>query len=474
MSQATMEAYMDRHKLGPLFEDLMNRVLHDMPEEPLIYLLRSLYKKAGMEIPQDIRYGGLRKSVDIARSRSPERASRGLARSEPLSASPTREYQKPWLTQQRRMKPRRSMEDPETIGAKTAKKRPDWHGDTKVGATSFDELWEDHDKHARDSSPGKKSRLRSDPRSSWASVGLGGGDTFTSGEYRGPSHRPKLDEEQLLAAERVRVPKEKEEQSSKPAVQVPTVPGVSAQRIVSERHRQELETILHSDNKKTSSGPVTRPEDDVEDEALELLENAEDLEKEGVKNVPMAGYKLSKIMRQRSNEPCVKLNINPITHKDSLQSMEGYESDEENPSPTPGRRWESEDEFESVSQVTGPRVPVWQVPDSDGETGIQRSASSKRNRRHQHGRQDLTASAPGPFQQVTFGGASDLELAPNQSWSPGLNVHRAEESSPEPDRETYMMSGRSRGWEVPDDSDAASVQDWNQRVKGRKRDLRSY
>ena len=37
--------------LKPL-QDLMNRVLRDMPEEPMVYLLRTLYKKAGMEIPQ--------------------------------------------------------------------------------------------------------------------------------------------------------------------------------------------------------------------------------------------------------------------------------------------------------------------------------------------------------------------------------------------------------------------------------------
>lgn len=29
----------------------MNKILRDMPEEPMIYLLRAMYKKAGMEIP---------------------------------------------------------------------------------------------------------------------------------------------------------------------------------------------------------------------------------------------------------------------------------------------------------------------------------------------------------------------------------------------------------------------------------------
>jgi hypothetical protein len=37
---------------GMFCQGLMNKVLRDTPEEPLIYLLRCLYKKAGMEIPQ--------------------------------------------------------------------------------------------------------------------------------------------------------------------------------------------------------------------------------------------------------------------------------------------------------------------------------------------------------------------------------------------------------------------------------------
>ena len=52
MSQQKIAAYMERHKIGPLFEDLMNKILRDQPEEPLIYMLRTVYKKAGVEIPQ--------------------------------------------------------------------------------------------------------------------------------------------------------------------------------------------------------------------------------------------------------------------------------------------------------------------------------------------------------------------------------------------------------------------------------------
>ena len=43
-----------------------------------------------------------------------------------------------------------------------------------------------------------------------------------------------------------------------------------------------------------------------------------------------------------------------------------------------------------------------------------------------------------------------------------MEVFVQQESSPEPAREISVVSGRSGGWAVPDDSDAASVQDWNQ------------
>ncbi|GFN99682.1 Golgi snap receptor complex member 2 [Plakobranchus ocellatus] len=88
-SQAKINVYMERHRIGPLFEDLMNKVLRDMPEEPMIYLLRTMYKKAGMEIPQGIRYGGLRKStVELTRGNSPERPARSAQDSEEQFTSP--------------------------------------------------------------------------------------------------------------------------------------------------------------------------------------------------------------------------------------------------------------------------------------------------------------------------------------------------------------------------------------------------
>ena len=48
------------------FQNLMNKVLHDQPDDPLIYLIKALHKKAGLEVPRDLRPSAVRKG-------SPER-----------------------------------------------------------------------------------------------------------------------------------------------------------------------------------------------------------------------------------------------------------------------------------------------------------------------------------------------------------------------------------------------------------------
>ncbi|XP_025088900.1 uncharacterized protein LOC112560999 isoform X3 [Pomacea canaliculata] len=235
--------------------------------------------------------------------------------------------------------------------------------------------------------------------------------------------------------------------------------------------------------------------DDLEDEnqsAIELLENAEDLEREGVKNIPKSGYKLSKILRARLNEPLVKLNIKfdphtAVEYSKALNKimMKGYESDQENTSP--GGQNDSEDEeFESVSQVTGPRQPVWQVPESDGDSSSPNGVRpQQRHEKHRHNRR-LASSVPGRFHGIPLNTVTsdvrDFRSRGNQTWAPGHHrgdlgslTDAAQDLSSEQEVEAEgSSSARSGGWVLPEDSDAASIHDWNQRVKGKKRDPRAY
>jgi hypothetical protein len=45
MAAQRVQAYLDKHKIGPLFEDLMAKVIQDMPGNPINYLIRVLQKK---------------------------------------------------------------------------------------------------------------------------------------------------------------------------------------------------------------------------------------------------------------------------------------------------------------------------------------------------------------------------------------------------------------------------------------------
>ncbi|GFR74055.1 hypothetical protein ElyMa_002153300, partial [Elysia marginata] len=88
------------------------------------------------------------------------------------------------------------------------------------------------------------------------------------------------------------------------------------------KHRHQLGELLtqHSRDSGNDSGlgsDLTHGDlqhaddnDDDDDDAIELLENADDLRREGVINIPTTGYRLSRNLRHRENEPRVKLNIN--------------------------------------------------------------------------------------------------------------------------------------------------------------------
>ncbi|XP_046578606.1 uncharacterized protein C8orf34-like isoform X2 [Haliotis rubra] len=347
-----MQNYMEKHKIGPLFEDLMNKVLRDMPEDPLVYVLRAVYKKAGLEIPQDIRHGGLRRSpsgMARGRSRSPDKM--------PVSSSAdaalgTRDYDRPWKSQAKRLKPKKSSDDAElsrsqssrlhstplsdsTVGellrvtpVKLARRqRPDWNSDVKMKTTSFDELWEDPSPMKRDDPV--RSETVGIMKKSWARVGLDDEDDniYSSNKYTGPRHAHFKSDEDLLAAENIvssrkaNVHQKKTEGKSKSS---------RSHKLNAAQHRQELEKLLlQSEKRSTDSGYTEEPGED--DEALEMLEDADDLRREGVTNIPASGYRLSKIMRQRRSEPTVKLNIKPITvsKREPHEEYGVYDSDME-------------------------------------------------------------------------------------------------------------------------------------------------
>ncbi|RUS87757.1 hypothetical protein EGW08_004503 [Elysia chlorotica] len=490
-SQAKINAYMERHRIGPLFEDLMNKTLRDMPEEPLVYLLRTIYKKAGIEIPQTIRYGGLRKSThELTKSVSPERPSRSA------DVTGSRDYEKPWATSPtRRTKPKKSEEG--------SKSKPDWNSDNKTKhLSSFDELWEGGGAGA---GPAKKDRAVSSSAgvrkskaglsssiNAWASVGLEDNDE----QYTSPPHRQqkfvstRMTEEELLASEvLVSSRKSQDQKQLRSGPEDSGTASCSARERKGEikKHRQHLGEILTQTRETSNDSGVgsdlsSAMDDDDDNDAIELLENADDLRREGVVNIPRTGYKLSRNLRHRENEPRVKLNINVNPEQfDSWQGMAREVDSLETPRSSPEQvDFEEEDEFESVSQVTGPRQPVWKVPGSDGDnkpgTSIPLRPPVADETPSQHHRRTTNKSAhPAPSRERSVEDAEELS-ASAKPWSEGANQVSFDESPDEPlSSRSLNSAATSGGWNIPDDTELGSAYDWNQRVRsGAPRDPRAY
>ncbi|XP_071100058.1 uncharacterized protein C8orf34 homolog [Haliotis cracherodii] len=487
-----MQNYMEKHKIGPLFEDLMNKVLRDMPEDPLIYILRAVYKKAGVEIPQDIRYGGMRRSAsDLTRgrSRSPEKM--------PVSSSAdaalgTRDYDRPWKSQAKRLKPKKSSDDAElsrsqssrlhsaSLSDKTVedllkvtpvklarRQRPDWNADVKMKTTSFDELWEDTSPVKRDDAV--RSETVSIMKKSWARVGLDdeNDNIYSSNKYTGPRHAHFKSDEDLLASENIVSSHRDNKHQMKPKGKSTSS---RSHKLSAVQHRQELEKLLMESEKRSTDSGYTE-ELGEEDEALEMLEDADDLRREGVTNIPATGYRLSKIMRQRRAEPTVKLNINLYPRPEPAPSVQGesygeYDSDMEyRPHTGSPSGVESDDEFESVSQVTGPvsRRPVWNVPDSDGESYIPRPAFSTpqpskakaKSSKHRH----LSSTGPARYNIPSPGrsleSVDDFTREGVKTWTPGAASSHRRVMSPDGDEVRESLQSARGGWTFPDDSDAS-------------------
>ncbi|XP_060598071.1 uncharacterized protein C8orf34 homolog isoform X2 [Ruditapes philippinarum] len=505
MTKLRVQQYMEKHRLTPLFEDLMNRVLHEQPDDPIVYLIKCLYKKASIPVPKDLKTSPVRRSSPERlprRSKSPEK---GATQAWAVASGPDlvdRSYEKPWLKHSK--KTRSKDEDrcesrqgsciqdvnltsalhisKKVLWPRTAKKqqKSGWMSDTKVTTTSFDELFEE-DAHAGSRQPtqgGTRHRKEggTDITKAWAQhVSLDDSEdpNYRSKGYSGP--RCQRDESDPLAGE---IMLAKEESTVESSVSLLKPKGAKQD---AERHRQDLEKILHeSDKVSIDSGFDDVRNNDEQDDAIELLEDPEDLLREGVTNIPTSGYKLSRILRQRQEDANVKLNINVSGLEEGRGSRydDYYESDLERP-PT-GMSFQSnryselspdvsDDEFESVSQVVGPRQPVWSVPDSDGET--YRVEPSRKARQTK-----FSATAPvrfdekPPFPRKSVD-TENMFLDGSKTWTPGQERTEPEKprsGSPVIAQDTVRDSMRSLrsqdggGWNIPDDTEVSLVTDWSE------------
>ncbi|CAH1772560.1 unnamed protein product [Owenia fusiformis] len=511
-AQQRVQDYLKKHKIGALFEELMAKVIDKMPEEPVPYIIRVLQRKYGLSESDD--FGQVRRSTGEYGDTF------GVAKEK---AS----YDKPWKTNSKRLKPKKSedVENKRPAGG-MSQSNEEWDSNTKTKSQNFDELFTETQQ--KKTAAIKKQTANSTSKNLWRTEAEDHDFTYQSSGYTGP-RRAKTGEDSL-ASELIVTHSSRTKEDPIQTAAVTSGSKRKGQAVDAHKHRKKLEEMILSEQKAQDSGYYDEREE--KDDALEVLENAGDLESEGISISKGQGVKVSRSQR-RSPDEKVKVSIcamcakvmsgqrGPQPSEPAMGTRFGelpdfdYETDRDFPSrpqssvrytPTPPSDVE---DFESVSQVTGPRRPVWHNEDSDADTITPRKGThmfSKVVDTDQHPEQPMYAGTRSPMSPKRATGT------PSRSRSPGRNAQLSgtlplrsvdmrssysntqvadDEKSLEFMRKTWspnthsfdtedegrnmatpdILSKRTKGWQIPaDDSDTSSV-DWDKdgNVTGLKR-----
>ncbi|KAM8966867.1 uncharacterized protein C8orf34 homolog [Pelodytes ibericus] len=376
--QTRIQVYLETNRIGPLFEELMTKLITETPDQPIPFLINHLQSKIG-------HVGHLQRTLSgsaalWAESESPE--NKGTRRD-------CRSYDKPWQVNAK--KPKKSKSDlavcnisptsPETKSLPRSIEQQKWDWRTKPESHDFDEL-----NHILQESKKLGKALENLSRSIAVSDELEQDTrTFNSsllrpcviGEWVGREDN----DPDPLAAEMIQPPiprnknehREGEEGSSSPAGSLKMEPKNKGLKQQQQQHKKLLAAMLSQDSfDSVHSTPASVTEEDIdnEDDAMELLEDLDDLRMEGVTSLMPSGSKFSQGRSTYTTEPQAKVTLNICSRCARLQGdnlVQGVDEIQkechsaEKAAPLPGAEtvMEDDEEIESASQVTGPRQPVW-------------------------------------------------------------------------------------------------------------------
>ncbi|XP_053517094.1 uncharacterized protein C8orf34 homolog [Artibeus jamaicensis] len=325
--QSRIQAYLEKNKIGPLFEELMTKLITETPDQPIPFLIDHLRSKQGNR-------GQLQRTLS---------GSAALwAESEPAEHKGTRRdfrsYDKPW--QLNAKKPKKSKSDlavsnisppsPESKSLPRSVDHPKWNWRTKPESRDFDEL-----NHILQESKKLGKALEKLSRSIAISDELDKeAVAFNSsllrpcviGEWIG---REENDADPL-AAEMLQppIPRSKNEQwesedsSSSPAGSLKVEPKTKGLKQQQQQHKRLLAAMLSQDSFESIHSPtpsVTEEDIDNEDDAMELLEDLDDLRMEGVTTLVPSGSKFNQGRATHPAEPQAKVTLNICSRCARLQ-----------------------------------------------------------------------------------------------------------------------------------------------------------
>ncbi|XP_043395457.1 uncharacterized protein C8orf34 homolog isoform X1 [Chelonia mydas] len=383
--QTRIQAYLERNRIGPLFEELMTKLITETPDQPIPFLIDYLQSKQGNRSQLQRTLSG--SAALWAESETSE--NKGTRRD-------CRSYDKPWQVNAK--KPKKSKSDlavsnisppsPESKSLPRSVEHPKWDWRTKPESHEFDEL-----NHILQESKKLGKALENLSRSIAISDEL---EKDTTG-FNAPLLRPRVIGEWVgreendadpLAAEMLQppVPRSKNEQwdsedsSSSPGGSLKMEPKTKGLKQQQQQHKKLLAAMLSQDSfdsVQSTAPSVTEEDIDNEDDAMELLEDLDDLRMEGVTSVMSSGSKFNQTRSAHPAEPQAKVTLNICARCARLQggnlaetaedvslvsqTTEQAASDSNASVPGVETLMEDADEFESASQIKGPYQPVWDV-----------------------------------------------------------------------------------------------------------------
>uniref|UniRef100_A0A452DNR1 Chromosome 8 open reading frame 34 n=1 Tax=Capra hircus TaxID=9925 RepID=A0A452DNR1_CAPHI len=374
--QSRIQAYLEKNRIGPLFEELMTKLITETPDQPIPFLIDHLQSKQGNR-------GQLQRTLSGSAAlwaESEISEHKGTRRD-------FRNYDKPW--QLNAKKPKKSKSDlavsniyppsPESKSLPRSVDHPKWNWRTKPESRDFDEL-----NHILQESKKLGKALENLSRSIAISDEL---DKETMA-FSSSLLRPRVIGEWIgreendadpLAAEMLQPPFprskneqwENEDSSSSPAGSLKVELKTKGLKQQQQQHKKLLAAMLSQDSFESVHSPtpsVTEEDIDNEDDAMELLEDLDDLRMEGVTTLTPSGSKFNQGRATYSAEPQAKVTLNICSRLQGDNLAEGTEEtsqilqspDEivpESLDSLPGTEeapMEEGEEFEKASKLTGP------------------------------------------------------------------------------------------------------------------------
>ncbi|XP_075405713.1 uncharacterized protein C8orf34 homolog isoform X3 [Tenrec ecaudatus] len=374
--QTRIQAYLEKNKIAPLFEELMTKLITETPDQPIPFLIDHLQSKQGNR-------GQLQRTLSgsaalWAESETSEH--KGARRN-------FRNYDKPGPLNAK--KPKKSKSDiamsnisppsPDSKSLPISIEDPTWNWKTKPEGRDFDEL-----NHILQESKKLGRALENLSRSIAISDEL---DKETV-VFDSSLLRPRVIGEWIgreehdadpLAAEMLQppIPRSKTEpwegdrNSSSPAGSLKMEPKTKGLKQQQQQHKKLLAAMLSQDSLESIHSPtpsVTDEDIDNEDDAMELLEDLDDLRMEGVTTLVPSGTKCNQGRIPHPAEPQAKVTLNICSRLQGDHLVEGTEdtlqilhsSDEIMPDSldslprTEETLMEEHEEFEKSSKLAGP------------------------------------------------------------------------------------------------------------------------